>query len=311
MTRVVFAGPDGRWAQYESPLRAALADAGIDARLDCDASHPQDVDFLVFAPNGPVDDFTPFSRLKAVLNLWAGVEGIVDNPTLHVPLTRMVDTGLTEGMVEWCVGHTLRHHLGMDAQIAQQDGIWRHVEYIPPLARTRKVCVLGLGALGSAVCRALCALNFEVSGFSRRPKDIPGVSCFSGPDMLKALDTAEIVIALFPYTPATDSILGADAFAAMAKGAVILNPGRGGLIDDNALLAALDSGQIGHATLDVFRAEPLPAGHIFWSHPKVTVTPHIASETRPETAARVIVENIRRGLAGEPYLHLVDKKSGY
>ncbi|MDJ0860473.1 MAG: glyoxylate/hydroxypyruvate reductase A [Dinoroseobacter sp.] len=311
MTRVLFAAADARWAQYEAPLRAALQEAGIAPRLDCDTNQPEEVDYIVFAPNGPVEDFSPFTGLKAVLNLWAGVEGIVGNPTLKVPLTRMVDTGLTEGMVEWCIGQTLRHHLGMDAQIKHQDGVWRHLEFIPPLARTRKVCVLGLGALGSAVAEALLALNFRVSGFSRRPKDVQGVACYSGPDILKALDGADIVIALLPYTPATDSILGAEAFAAMASGAVVLNPGRGGLIDDKALLAALNSGLISHATLDVFRTEPLPEDDPYWAHPKVTVTPHIASETRPDTASRVIAENIRRDMAGEPLLHLVDMDSGY
>jgi len=311
MTRILFAARADRWAQYEAPLHAAMAEAGITARLDCDASTPETVDYIIFAPQGPVTDFTPFTGLKAVLNLWAGVEEVVGNPTLRVPLARMVDTGLTEGMVEWCVGQTLRHHLGLDAPITTQDGIWRHFEWIPPLARNRRVCVLGLGALGSAVARALVALNFDVTGYSRRPKDIAGVTTYSGADMGAAMAGAEIAIALFPYTPATDSILGADAFAAMAPGGVVINPGRGGLIDDGALLAALDSGQIGHATLDVFRTEPLPPEHPYWGHPRVTVTPHIASETRPESAARVIVENIRRGERGEPFINLVDRASGY
>ncbi|WP_425091554.1 2-hydroxyacid dehydrogenase [Tropicimonas sp. S265A] len=311
MPRILFAAAEARWAQYEAPLRTALAEAGIEARLDCDASAPETVDYMIFAPNGAIEDFRPFCSLKAVLNLWAGVEDVVGNPTLTVPLARMVDTGLTEGMVEWCVGQTLRHHLGLDRQITTQDGVWRHFDWIPPLARNRKVCVLGLGALGSAVARTLVSLNFQVSGYSRSPKQIDGVTCFSGADMTEALRDAEIAIALFPYTPATDSILDADAFAAMAHGGVILNPGRGGLIDDAALLAALDSGQIGQATLDVFRTEPLPPDHAYWAHPKVTVTPHIASETRPETAARVIVENIRRGEAGLPFINLVDRVAGY
>lgn len=311
MTRILFAARADRWAQYEAPLRAALDASGVRARLDCDLADPETVDFIVYAPNGPVTDFRPFTRLRAVLNLWAGVEDVVGNPTLTVPLARMVDSGLTEGMVEWCVGHCLRHHLGLDKQITTQDGVWRHFEWIPPLARDRRVCVLGLGALGGAVARALRALNFDVSGYSRSPKTIDGLRCFHGPDMLRALDGAEIVITLFPYTPETDGIVGADAMAAMAPGGVLINPGRGGLIDDAALLAALDRGQLSHATLDVFRTEPLPAGHPFWAHPQVTVTPHIASETRPESASRVIAENIRRSLAGEPLLHLVDFDKGY
>lgn len=311
MPRILFAAPEARWAQYEAPLREALAEQGIEAQLDCKTSSPQRIDYVIFAPNGPVSDFSPFTRLKAVLNLWAGVENVVQNPTLKVPLARMVDEGLTEGMVEWCVGHTLRHHLGMDAQIANQDGIWRHFESIPPLARNRRVCVLGLGALGGAVSRALVSLNFQVSGYSRRPKRIDGVTTYSGTELARALSGAEIVIALLPSTPSTEDILSSAQFAAMAQGAVLLNPGRGQLIDDNALLAALDAGQVGHATLDVFRVEPLPEDHPFWSHPKVTVTPHIASETRPETAARVIAENIRRGETNKPLINLVDRASGY
>jgi glyoxylate/hydroxypyruvate reductase A len=311
MPRILFAAPAARWDQYEAPLRRALTDAGIDARLDCDASDPGEVDYIVFAPNGPVEDFTPFTRARAVLNLWAGVESVVGNPTLTQPLTRMVDSGLTEGMVEWCTGHVLRHHLGMDRMLAAQDGVWRHAAFIPPLARDRRVTVLGLGALGSAVCASLVGLNFQVSGWSRRPKFLPGVTTHHGESPQAALDGAEIVVLLLPYTPRTDGILGAEALSRVARGAVILNPGRGGLVDDAALLAALDSGQVGHATLDTFRTEPLPADDPYWSHPGVTVTPHIASETRPDTAARVVVENIRRGEAGEPFLHLVDRSAGY
>jgi len=119
------------------------------------------------------------------------------------------------------------------------------------------------------------------------------------------------VILLLPDTPATNNILNADTLAMLPKGARIINPGRGPLIDDAALLEALDSGQVGHATLDVFRVEPLPADDPYWAHPNVTVTPHIAAETRASTASQVIAENIRRGEAGEPFLHLVDRSLGY
>ena len=120
-----------------------------------------------------------------------------------------------------------------------------------------------------------------------------------------------MVVLLLPDTSATKNTLNANTLSLLAPGAVILNPGRGPLIDDNALLSALDSGQVGHATLDAFRVEPLPTDHPYWYHPRVTVTPHIASATRPETAAKVIVENIRRGQMGEPFLHMVDRKAGY
>ncbi len=308
---ILFAARPERWTSYEAPLRRALAKAGVsDNGLVLDAA-PETVDYIVYAPNSEVQDFTPFTRLKAVLNLWAGVEEVVGNTTLTVPLARMVDSGLTEGMMEWCVGHVLRHHLGIDAHIHGQDGVWRN-GIVPPLARNRSVTVYGLGALGTAVAEALVGLGFNVSGWARSKKDIAGVETFAGPDGLgQALARSEIAVLLLPDTPATMNLFNAQTLAQMPKGAIIINPGRGPLIDDAALLAALDSGQIGHATLDVFRVEPLPRDDPYWAHPKVTVTPHIASETRADTASEVIAENIRRGEAGEPFLHLVDRDAGY
>ncbi len=306
---VLFSARPGLWPVYEPLLRQGLTEAGLKFHLATDID-PGQVDYVVYAPNGGLRDFSPFTRLKAVLSLWAGVESISGNETLTVPLARMVDGGLTQGMTEWVVGHVLRYHLGMDHHITRKDGIW--APDAPPLAFQRTVCVLGLGTLGEAAARALAALNFHVIGWSRTAKDIPGVTCLHGADGLRAaLSQAEIVVLLLPDTPATQNILNADTLALLPKGAKIINPGRGPLIDDDALLASLDSGQVGHATLDVFRTEPLPPGHPYWAHPNVTVTPHIASETRPVTASQAICENIRRGEAAEPFLHLVDRQLGY
>ncbi len=309
MLTVLFAAREERWPAYRDALPRAIAEAGIEARVVLEAD-PAEVDYIVFAPNGPVTDFRPFTRAKAVLNLWAGVENVVGNATLTQPLARMVDPALTEGMVEYVTGHVLRHHLGMDRQIHGLNGVWR--QDVPPLARERTVGVLGLGELGGACAEALAALRFRVVGWSRRPRSVPGVLCRSGEEGLeRTLTDAEILVLLLPLTPDTENLLDGRRLALMPDGAMIVNPGRGALIDDAALLAALDSGRLGHATLDVFRTEPLPPDHPFWSHPRVTVTPHIASETRPESASRVIAENIRRGEAGEPFLHLVDRSAGY
>ncbi|KIC22272.1 MULTISPECIES: 2-hydroxyacid dehydrogenase [unclassified Leisingera] len=306
---ILFAGHPDAWPAYEPLLKAELARLGVDSDLRNEFA-PEEVDYIVYAPSGPVSDFTPFTRLKAVLSLWAGVEKIVPVVPAELPLTRMVDSGLEQGMTEWVVGHTLRYHLGMDAHILGQNGHWE--PKAPPLAKDRSVTVLGLGALGTASAKALAVLGFQVSGWSRSQKDIAGITCHSGAEGLKAaLAQAEIVILLLPDTPATENTLNAETLALLPKGARILNPGRGPLIDDDALLAALDSGQVGHATLDVFRVEPLPPEHPYWAHPNVTVTPHIASETRESTAAEVIAENIRRTEAGEPLLHLVDRSLGY
>ncbi|SIN78960.1 2-hydroxyacid dehydrogenase [Vannielia litorea] len=299
------------WEPYAIELPRACAEAGLEVALFKPGDVAEDeVDYIVFAPNGPVEDFSGFVRARAALSLWAGVEQIVGNATLTMPLARMVDSSLTEGMVEWVTGQVLRHHLGLDRHIVNPEHAWQWV--IPPLARDRVVTVLGTGALGAACARALVALNFRVRGWSRSLREIEGVESFAGEDgLLEALRGAEIVVTLLPDTPATEKVMDARAFAAMARGSFLINPGRGPLIDDDALIAALDSGQLDHATLDVFRVEPLPEGHAFWAHPKVTVTAHTAAETRVSSAARSVAENIRRAEAGEPLIGLVDRGAGY
>lgn len=310
MPNILFAAAPDQWDDYAPHLRRALDQAGLrTARVGPDIP-AADVDYIVYSPNSPVQDFSRFPRLKAVLSLWAGVETIVDNATLKVPLTRMADAGLREGMVEWVTGHVLRHHLGLDTHITDQSGTWR--PDAPPLARHRTVAVLGLGELGAACARMLATLNFNVTGWSRSPKSLPEITCHDGAEGLDTcLASAEIAVLLLPDTPETENTLNTRTLALMPRGAVIVNPGRGTLIDDDALLAALDAGQIGHATLDVFRTEPLPKDHPYWAHPNVTVTPHIASETRPDTASELIAENIARAEADEPLRHVVDRNLGY
>ena len=311
MIQVYFAAPEHYWVEYQAPLRRALDEARLVYALEPHCTDPAKVDYLIYAPGGPVTDFSPFFQTKAVLSLWAGVESIVSNATLTQPLARMVDSGLNEGMREWVTGHVLRHHLGMDVHIKRQDGIWRQ-DSVPPLARNRTVSILGLGALGQSCAKALSALNFKVIGWSRSPKDIAGITCHSGNEGLtEVLSQAEILVLLLPLTKATQHIINAQSLAKMPKGAVIINPGRGPLIEDAALLAALDSGQISHATLDVFDVEPLPTDHPFWAHEQITVTPHIASQTRPDTASQLIAENIKRSECGEALMHVVDRKAGY
>ncbi len=309
--QVFFAAGAELFDRYRQPLERALTDAGVRFNLFDQTDDPGNVEYIVFSPSGVILDFTPYTRTRAVLNLWAGVERIVTNETLTQPLCRMVDPAMTESMTEWVTGHVLRHHLGMDLHILKQDGVWRH-EIVPPLARDRTVAMLGLGALGQAAAAALRSLNFNVIGWSRSQKDMPGLPCHFGDEGLETvLRQAQIVVLLMPLTADTENLLDARRLGWLPKGAAIINPGRGALIDDSALLAALDHGGLRHATLDVFRTEPLPADHPFWAHPRITVTPHIAAETNPLTASRVIAENIRRGEAGEPFLHLVDRGRGY
>ena len=310
MLRLLLATSDDDVALFGPPIRAACDAAGLSVDLAPD--HPEEVaDFIIFAPSGRIPDFARATRARAVLSLWAGVERIVTIPGLTQPLTRMVAPGMTQAMVEYVTAHVLRHHLELDRDITRAPGDW--TERSLRHARARPVTILGQGELGRACAAVLAGLGFPVTGWSRTPRPDPALArSLAGPEGLEAaLAGAEIVVTLLPRTAATENILDARTLALPARGAVIINPGRGGLIDDDALLAALDAGQIGHATLDVFRVEPLPPGHPFWHHPRVTVTPHIAASTPPEDAARLIAENIRRSEAGLPLLHLVDRARGY
>lgn len=202
----------------------------------------------------------------------------------------------------------MRAHLGMDRYV--QDGIWRNGQ-IPPLAAERPVTVLGMGELGQAAAAMLTAMGFPVTGVSASGRAVPGVSVLPIAQLDQALARAQILVCLLPDTPATRGLLDADHLSRLPDGAWLINPGRGTLIDDEALLQGLDRGRPGHAVLDVFRTEPLPQDHPFWAHPAVTVTPHIAAETRPATAAPVVAQNLRRAMAGRPLLHLVDRDRGY
>ena len=309
---VLFAGAPRLRATWLPALKSAFDSAGMQVRVILETDRPQDVSYILYSPGGTIEDFSIYPRLKAVLSLWAGVEEIVLNPTIRVPLTRMVDGNLTQSMVEYVVGHALRYHLGIDRYLLVQDGEWRQASLLPPLASERTVAFLGLGELGGTCATTLASLGFQVIGWSRRPKSVDGISTEHGASGLyRTLQSAGILVLLLPLTPSTKNILGHREFAHLPKGSRLINPGRGQLIDDCALLAALDSGRLEHATLDVFREEPLPPDHAFWRHPGITVTPHIAADTTPESASHVVAENVRRGETGLPFIHVVNRDLAY
>ena len=309
MINILFAAQPDQFPIYKEYLIQFLKKKNISAYLSMELP-PKIVDYIVYAPNSVITNLSPYTRCKAVLNLWAGVEKIVGNETLTQPLCRMVDSGLQQGMTEWVVGHTLRYHLGMDRHIINPNKIWENDP--PPLAKDRSISILGLGVLGTACAKSLSQLGFKVNGWSKSPKEIPNVATYHGNSKLKTvLNSAEILILLLPDTPNTQSIINIKTLSYLPLGSVLINPGRGSLIDDDALISALTAGHVSAACLDVFRTEPLPPNHPYWLMPNVTVTPHIASATRAATAAEVIVENIVRGQKGLPFLYQVDRKSGY
>jgi glyoxylate/hydroxypyruvate reductase A len=299
---------------WMAALHAAAdrAGLGLDLSAATGAQDPDRVEYLVFSHSGPVMDFSPYRNLKLIQNIWAGVEKVLMMPSLpaSVPFARMVEPGMTLGMRDYIVAHVMRYHAEIDTVIHGIGTGWSAP--VPPLAQERRVGILGLGTLGGTVAQALVALGFDVAGWSRSPRDVPGVETHAGAAGLGAvLARSDILVCLLPRTPETENLLDAGRLGQMRQGARLINAGRGELIDDAALIVALDSGQLAHATLDVFRQEPLPTDHPFRAHPRVTVTPHIASVTRPATAAETVVAQIRRGLAGEPFAHVVDRTRGY
>lgn len=305
--KVLFAAPSQDWDEWHEALTRACPEMQL-----CRDGDPASFDALIYAPGYPEDgstlDFSAFIKARVVQSLWAGVERIVTNPTLIQPLCRMVDPGLAQGMAEYCTGWALRAHLGMDG--FRQDGIWRN-DALPPLASERPVTVLGMGEMGRAAATMLKDVGFPVTGWTASGRPVEGFEVLGAADLPRALGQATIVVALLPDTPETRGLINAETLAMLPRGAVLINAGRGTLIVQDDLLAALDNGQLGHAVLDVFPQEPVPAEHPYWSHPGVTVTPHIAAATRPETASVVAAENLRHAMTGAPLLHLVDRARGY
>ena len=249
-------------------------------------------------------------RLKLVQSLWMGVEKLLAEPSLprHVPLARLVDPGMVAAMSETVLAHVLDwHHHHAHYRHLQQQGRWERREQF--LASDRTVGLLGLGALGSDAAKKLQLLDFKIAGLSRRPKELKGVACSTDPRRIFAC--SDIVVCLLPLTPSTRGILNAQAFSAMRAGGAVVNLARGGHLVERDLIAALDSGHLAHAYLDVFETEPLPADSPLWTHPAITVTPHAAALTEPRTALPKIIENIERLRRGEQPANLVDFAAGY
>jgi glyoxylate/hydroxypyruvate reductase A len=307
---LVFYSDSDRFEPWRDALTAAIPD--LDVRNWDQAGDSAEIEFaLVWLP--PQGALRRFPNLKAILNLGAGVDALLKDPDLPkgVPIVRMVDEDLATCMAEYVLLHVLRYHREQPALDAQQRAkAWRIIA--SPAAGQRRVGIMGLGAMGGAAARHLLAVGFDVASWTRSARPLPGVEAFHGADCLGPfLARTEILVCLLPLTPETRGILNRDLFRRLPRGAYLINAGRGGHQVEADILRALDEGQLAGATLDVFAAEPLPPESPFWTHPKVTVTPHNASITNPRSAVRHVVESIRRVRAGEPLRHVVDPAVGY
>ena len=268
---------------------------------------------IAFTAQPPAGALARLPNLKLVQSMWMGVDGLLADPSLprHVPLARCIDPGMVSAMSESVLSHVIdfhRHHYVYRRQQAAAE--WKRLPQY--MAADRTVGLLGLGELGSVVGAVLRAFGFKVLGWSRRPKSVIGVASYAGTDgLMQMLPLCGIVVCLLPLTPETRGILNARTLALLPMGAAVVNVARGAHVVDADLLEALDSGQVAQAYLDVFATEPLPAGHRYWKHPGVFMTPHSAALTEPRTATLMIAQNIERLRSGRAPLALVDIEAGY
>jgi glyoxylate/hydroxypyruvate reductase A len=280
-------------------------------RIWPDVGDPLSVRYLA-AWQPPSDIATRFPNLKLLFSTGAGIDQFdlaALPPTL--PVLRMIEPGIVDGMVEYVVHAVLDLHRDMPAyRRAQQRREWQPLPV--KTAGERRVGVLGLGSLGQAVLQKLVALGFACAGWSRSRRALDGVRCFAGDAELgEFLARADILVCLLPLTAETRGFLNAALFARLPVGSALVQVGRGPQLVVADLLSALDSGRLAEAVLDVTDPEPLPPADPLWAHERVRITPHIASQTQPGTAARVILDNLNRFARGEALVGLVDRQRGY
>jgi glyoxylate/hydroxypyruvate reductase A len=278
-----------------------------------DAYKPEDIDYaLGFRP--PPGLFKTLPNLKVIFSLGAGVDGFLSDKDFpkQIPLVRFVDRTLSREMTQYVVLHTLMfHRTQRQFDRAQAQKQWAQM-FPPRRTEDTRIGILGLGEIGTMAGERLRDLDFPVAGWSRTKKTVPGIKSFAGDGELEAfLGQSDILVCLLPLTPATHHILNRKTFAQLPQGAYVINAARGGHLAEDDLIAAIDSGHLAGATLDVFETEPLPATSPIWTHPKITVTPHVAAMTDPRVASRTVADAIAGHMKGAKLDNVVDFELGY
>jgi glyoxylate/hydroxypyruvate reductase len=311
--RVLLAISGDNLARWHEAFAIALPDAQIQiVRSDGSPAPPEAVDYLVAWRPSP-GLFTQTRIDKAIFNLGAGADALLGIATLpvDVPIFRLEDAGMAEQMAEYVTHAVLRAYRGFDAfATAQAAGHWRRGERLPK--ETFGIGLLGVGVLGRAVARALLPFGFPLAGFARTPTQVRGVEVYAGPALFERfLAASRVLVCLVPSTPQTRNLLGSATLQKLPHGAHLINIARGDIVVDADLIALLDSGHLGSATLDVFREEPLPPAHPFWHHPRITLTPHISALTLFAESAEQIASKIRAFERGVMPPGRVDPARGY
>lgn len=295
-----------RWAAM---LAEAMPD--LEVRLAPDIGDPADIRYLAAWTLTP-GLIETLPNLEVLFSIGAGVDQLdLSQVPSHVTVVRLVDPNLADAMADYVAMSVLALHRDLFAYLDQQrQQVWRALPQTA--ARDRRVGMMGLGQMGATALAALAPFGFALNGWSRSARDIAGVACFHGEAGLDAfLSTTDILVCLLPLTEDTRGILGRDLFAKLPRGAAIVSAGRGGHLHPAALIAALDSGHLSRAILDVTPIEPLPAGDPLWTHPKVVLTPHAAAATDAEGSGKALIANLRRHRAGEAMVGVVDRGRGY
>ncbi|MEI7967795.1 MAG: glyoxylate/hydroxypyruvate reductase A [Betaproteobacteria bacterium] len=308
--RLAFFSETDDAAPWRDAITAAIRE--IDFRTWPDVGDPRTIDCtLVWKP--PAGWHGQFPNLKAIMSLGAGVDALLEDASLprDVPITRMVDAGMGRQMAEYAVCGVLHFHRRMhEYGVLQRERCWKPLA--PIAVSDYPVGILGLGVLGSQAARLLLALGFPVLSWTRTRKEMDSVKSFCGPAELDAfLGNSRVLVNFLPLTPQTRGMINRHLIAKLPRGACLINLARGGHVIESDVLAALDSGLLGGAMLDVFAQEPLPSDNPLWDHPGVVVTPHIAAVTLASKAADQVIRNLRRILAGQPLEGIVDRLQGY
>lgn len=287
-------------------------DPNLDIRTFPNDSNREEISFALTWRH-PYGIFKDYPNLKCISSMGAGVDHLLNDSELptQVVITRLVDPYLAQDMAEFVLSLIMNHLRDLNAfKIKQTQAIWKPGEYLR--IKDVKVGIMGVGAIGKKVAMELQKTGFNVIGWARTPKEKTNFTVHVGKDGLSGfLNSSDILVCVLPLTPETKGIINKENLQQLPKNAFVINVGRGDHVVDDDLLQLISEGHLSGASLDVFSQEPLPSKNALWKHPRINITPHIASLTNPISVAEQIVENYHRMKEGKSPLNIVSKAKGY